>query len=454
MAERRIAEKTGYGIISFISNYSWLDGLSYTGMRERYLEVFDSISIDNLHGDRKASERAPDGRSSATVFAVSGHSPGIKVGTAIATLVRKPTHNPQTQIAYRDFHEADADDRRNALVSSITDPTAEIAYDVLTPSVGLKLNFKKGQIEAGYVDWPTLPELLPLSFPGIQTSRDEFLVAIDREQLVARVQQYFDPETDHDDIRKAYPIVMTATKRFKPIETRNALRERGLLANNFVKYAYRPFDVRWLYWEPLTKLLDEKRDDYQPNVRAGNLAVSAQKKPRGEWQSSQVIQSIACLDLIDRGSSNFPTETFDEISKSFRPNVSASLLSWLVERDLKPTDLVAHIVATMHAPSYAKGNAGALRVDWPRIPLPYDADVFAESASIGFRISALIDSEAAIPGLTSGVLLSGLAAIGVPSGKNYNVIGWGHAQGGAYRQHNRDATPRHDLKPALDCSGK
>ena len=48
MAERRIAEKTGRGVVCFISNYSWLDGLSFTGMRERYLESFDAIRIDNL----------------------------------------------------------------------------------------------------------------------------------------------------------------------------------------------------------------------------------------------------------------------------------------------------------------------------------------------------------------------------------------------------------------------
>ena len=43
MAERRIVEKTGQGIVCFISNYSWLDGLSFTGMRERYLDRFDHI---------------------------------------------------------------------------------------------------------------------------------------------------------------------------------------------------------------------------------------------------------------------------------------------------------------------------------------------------------------------------------------------------------------------------
>ena len=36
MAERRIAEKSGQGVVCFISNYRWLDGPSFTGMRERF----------------------------------------------------------------------------------------------------------------------------------------------------------------------------------------------------------------------------------------------------------------------------------------------------------------------------------------------------------------------------------------------------------------------------------
>ena len=62
MAERRIVEKTGQGVVCFISNYSWLDGLSFTGMRERYLEAFDAVRIDNLNGDKyRTGKVAPDG---------------------------------------------------------------------------------------------------------------------------------------------------------------------------------------------------------------------------------------------------------------------------------------------------------------------------------------------------------------------------------------------------------
>ena len=63
MAERQIVEKTGEGIVCYISNYSWLDGLSHPGMRERYLEAFDEITIDCLNGDKyKTGKSTPDGQ--------------------------------------------------------------------------------------------------------------------------------------------------------------------------------------------------------------------------------------------------------------------------------------------------------------------------------------------------------------------------------------------------------
>ena len=53
MADRRIIGKLPVVAWScFISNYSWLDRMSFAGMRERYLEVFDAIRIDCLNGDK------------------------------------------------------------------------------------------------------------------------------------------------------------------------------------------------------------------------------------------------------------------------------------------------------------------------------------------------------------------------------------------------------------------
>ena len=101
MAERRIA-KTGQGVVCFISNYSWLDGLSFTGMRERYLETFDAIRIDCLNGDKyKTGKVAPDGSPDPSIFSTEGDPVGIQVGTAIATLVRKADHAPTGEVGFR-----------------------------------------------------------------------------------------------------------------------------------------------------------------------------------------------------------------------------------------------------------------------------------------------------------------------------------------------------------------
>ena len=178
MAERRIAEKTGRGVVCFISNYSWLDGLSFTGMRERYLEAFDAIRIDNLHGDRIISEYAPDGRTSETVFAVQGQSPGIRIGTAITLLSRSGDISGQIvngRIRYRDFHQARAEERRSALLSSLDSAEIDSGYTEMQPQLEIGLPFKPMSVGEGWQDWPSLPDLFPTSFPGVKTSRDSFL---------------------------------------------------------------------------------------------------------------------------------------------------------------------------------------------------------------------------------------------------------------------------------------
>lgn len=443
MAERRIAEKTGEGVISFISNYSWLDSLSCPGMRERYLEVFDSIAIDNLHGDRIISERAPDGRSSATVFAVRGQSPGIKVGTAIATLVRKKDHTATDSIYYRDFDQANADDRRQALLDSLSGAEMWSGYTAFEPSLSLRLAFKPGEVSSGFDQWPRLPELLPVNFPGVKTSRDEFLVDIDREALEQRMARYFNSKVSDAELAKSYPAVMASSGRFDGPKVRAALLarfkeedERAVKegtpperAGRIVRYAYRPFDVRWLYWDPDEKLLDEKRTEYLVQAPEGEPALAAQQKPRGDWQSSQINSAFGCLDLIDRGSTNFPARTIDGSTKELRPNLPASVLAWLAKLSIAPAELFHHIVASIHAPAYRANNAGALRMDWPRVPLPGDAEMFKASAALGRAVGGLLDSERDVLGVTIGALQAGLAAVALPRGKDFKLsMGWGSAQ--------------------------
>ena len=353
MAERRIAEKTGRGLVCFISNYSWLDGLSFTGMRERYLEAFDSIRIDNLHGDRIISEYAPEGRSSETVFAITGQSPGIRIGTAITLLSKSGASIDQARgpmrIHYRDFHQARAEERRAALMESLDNAEIDAGYAQLQPQLALGLPFKPMAVNQSWGKWPSLPDLFPASFSGVKTSHDSFLVDVDLESLRTRVKGYFDSD----------------------VATQTEPDEEG-----FIRYAYRPFDTRWLYWEANGGLLDRPRPDYAKQVFDGNLWVETrQRESREEFSRGTLCRHLT--DNFGNGLSTFfpvwlreEGLPLDGGGAQRRPNLSPSAQLYLDRLGLSVEDLFHCVLAVLHDPAYREANAGALRMEWPRIPLP------------------------------------------------------------------------------------
>ena len=216
MAQRRIADKSGQGVIAFISNYSWLDGLSFTGMRERFLEAFDAIRIDSLNGDKyKTGKTTPEGKPDPSIFSTEHNREGIQVGTAIVTLVRKNAHEAAKAVELRQVWGT----TKRAQLTDCAGAEPGAIYTAVTPPLELGLPFVAAAVGAGYFGWPKLPELLPVSFPGVKTSRDEFLVSIDKEPLEKRIAAYFDPKVTHEEMRALHPSVMTETGDFNPALT-------------------------------------------------------------------------------------------------------------------------------------------------------------------------------------------------------------------------------------------
>ena len=447
MAERRIAEKTGRGIVCFIFNYSWLDGLSFTGMRERYLESFDAIRIDCLNGDKyKTGKTTPEGAPDPSIFSTPNDPVGIQVGTAISTLVRKANHTPVETVGFRHLWG-------HAKLSQLSESAeAEPAtlYDAIKPVLPLGLPFATVAVNRSWQDWPSLPDLFPTSIPGVKTSRDSFLADVDFERLKARIDDYFDPNLGHDEIARRYPSVMNTTAQFNSLAVRRALLSQGgLNKDSFVKYAYRPFDTRWLYWESISGLLDRPRPDYRWHVFQRNLWLVFQRKARPDSSPPLLISALGDLNQMNSGVYCVPEWLRDDRlsledgSIHSSANLSAAAQRYLDRLGLGVEELFHHALAVLHDPAYREANAGALRMEWPRIPLPgwpdgdapIAADELAASAARGRALAALLDPETPVPGVTAGTLRPELAAIAVPStadGRNMSdddfelTVGWGH----------------------------
>ncbi len=453
MAERRIAEKTGQGVVCFISNYSWLDGLSFTGMRERYLEAFDVIRIDSLNGDKyRTGKTTPDGTPDPSIFSTPGDPVGIQVGTAITTLVRKTDHAPTETVGVR--HLWGQTKREQLIATAEAEPG--VLYGAVSPILPLGLPFVQTAVSDGWHDWPSLPELFPVSFPGVTTNRDSFLVDIDFNRLKDRITDYFNADLSHEEIARRYPVAMkdTTSVSHNAISVRESRLAQGHPdATSYLRYAHRPFDERWLYWESDSGLLARPSPAFRPHVFDGNMFLEARQRESTEQFLRGTLVRHLAGDFGNGRSHFFPAWLRDEglgfhgSHDGRRPNLSDAAEHYLEKLGLGVEDLFYHVLAVLHDPAYREANAGALRMGWPRIPLPGwpegespgATEELAASAERGRELAQLLDSDTPVPGVTKGALRPEVAAIAVPatagghnmSGEDFSVTaGWGHLGAG------------------------
>lgn len=76
-------DKTGSGILAFITNHGYLDNPTFRGMRQSLERTFDEIYFMDLHGNSKKKEISPDGSKDQNVF-------DIQQGVAVAIMVKLP----------------------------------------------------------------------------------------------------------------------------------------------------------------------------------------------------------------------------------------------------------------------------------------------------------------------------------------------------------------------------
>ena len=160
-----------------------------------------------------------------------------------------------------------------------------------------------------------------------------------------------------------------------------------------------------------------------------------------------MTRRLGSRHLVERGANLFPLrfrqvtrgQLFEQLDHRSEWNLSEAALGYLraVSTVDDATALFHHVIAVLHSPAYASENSGALRQDWPRIPMPARKDALLNSAKFGRRIAALLDTESGVDDVTTGTIVDPFRTIGTIShvgGKPLNpaedlkvTAGWGHA---------------------------
>jgi hypothetical protein len=205
LAEERIGEAAEYGLVSYISNSSYLTGRSHPIMRRSLLSNFHAVWIDNLNGDKyRTGKIIPAGLPGAgtrddSAFTTAMDPRGIQPGTAIATWVKKIGAKPtatKASVLYRDFW-GPADAKRAGLLASLPSGTPGAGsntsfYETVVPSQSNRWRLSPRMIEGGFESWPSLEELFPVRVQGVNHNRgiDGSVIDTDLPRLLLRMKTY------------------------------------------------------------------------------------------------------------------------------------------------------------------------------------------------------------------------------------------------------------------------
>ncbi|WP_428393409.1 type ISP restriction/modification enzyme [Lichenicoccus sp.] len=421
LAEERIGLAAEYGVVSYISNSSYLTGRSHPLMRRSLLSSFDAVWVDNLNGDKyRTGKMIPKGLPGAgsrddSAFTTEMDPRGIQPGTAIVTWIKRAgeaTAPTTTAVRYRDFWGTAAW-KRQALIASLPNgnaSTADIAptYEDIMPSAEGRWRLSPRVMEGGFEAWPALDEVFPTKFQGVNHNRGVEGGVIDASAatLATRLKKYFSAQS-FAVAALSVPEIAAPKARYKPERAWSVMKHEGHFKSESIKaFLAFPFDQRSIYYVDDHKWLNEARPEFSRNLSDNEWLITV-PEPRKESEAWPLFgTTLVNLHVHERGSVVFPRETVSDDLLAHR-DANIAEPAWRVLRDHfglageRREDHARAFVgklfrvafATLHAPSYQSEHKSALSSDWAHLPITKDADLLGRLVDVGEQVARLLDAD-------------------------------------------------------------
>ena len=419
-------ERTDCGILAYITNNTYLDGVTHRRMRQSLMDTFSDIFVLNLHGSIRRGETCPDGTKDENVF-------DIQQGVAIGIFVKEPGKTGPANVHYADLWGT-RQDKYTALSEMDLSTTPWIELQPKSPYF-LFVPRDESQ-EADYHGYEPLSEAFLVSGNGIGTDRDDLFYDHDRLLLSQRIMSFYSDEGLQQPFRELYHVQNSSGY---PLLARRLATSYD--DAHIQQCTYRPFDRRWLYYDP--KLTSRPAFEVMKHLAGENLALLVTRQvSTGCFQHVFVANGLVDRDPLSLATRErtqiFPLyldptptnktskqraliDTFPwppdahgrvpNLAPAFVAEVEARLglkfapsqtfevseTSKVSPEVFTPEDLFHYIYAIFHAPAYRSRYAEFLKMDFPRVPITSDPALFRQLAALGRELVALhlLDADAA-----------------------------------------------------------
>ena len=390
-------DKNNEGILAYITNNSFIDGITHRQMRKSLLETFDEIYVLNLHGNARKKEVAPDGGKDECVF-------NIMQGVAITLFVKKGVlshaetrrrgegEGCNCRVYYADIWGKKKDKLAAldaAKMESIVWKELQLSepyYFFVPKDFALEDEYKKGF---------SVAELFAVNNSGIQTKRDKLVYQYEQTAIEHIIADF--TVNNEFDIRHMYALPADGRDWTVAWAKEDVVSGCGQVA----QVLYHPFDKRWTFFTGHTSgFMAYPRMPASGHMLRDNVALLAVRNSRGDLANNYFVSDT----IVDKdGVSSldncrfFPLFLYEEnmgvVEK--RANLDKDIVAKIAEilnpvnpvnpvkETPSPEDIFDYIYGVLHSPAYRAKFKEFLKVDFPRIPYPKDSAEFVRFRDAG-----------------------------------------------------------------------
>ena len=415
-------DSTGFGVLGFVTNHSFLDNPTFKGMRSRFVDSFGDIRILDLHGNVKKKERAPDGSPDDGVFE------DVAQGVCITLAIKGPTKKSPPQLL-RDDLFGSIEEKLDFLALPTSRIHGRLTCSILPPEFfffGFDVDRK-----AMWREFPSLPDLFSENgdpAPGIVTTQDEFAVSFTSEEQIEKVEWLAHSSTEAQ-ARQRFRLCTQDQWNYATAKNRLARNE---WKQSVTPLAYRPFDQRFtVYDKQVAVHLRDRVMRHMLNKENVGLSTVRATEISGGWEHLFVFDRIIQHHSVSLKEVNYLFPLWLEptgVAERRRPNLDARLArtfgqkiglhyddgrsdglsssdqgdrknatrlrdSWDGRGDLKkdygPRDLFDWIYAVLHSRGYRAYFAEFLKSDFARVPRAGALPLFSALISLGRQLIGL-----------------------------------------------------------------
>jgi predicted helicase len=399
-------DKNGSGVLAYISNNSFIDGIIHRQMRKHLLESFDKIYIIDLHGNAKKKEVCPDGSVDQNVFDIMQ---GVSINLFVKTGKNK---NEDLAEVYNFNSYGKRDEKYNFLNDN---SLKSILWNKINPTKNEYLFIEQNNIKSLKYKESLfgVQELFQLGSNGVQTKRDNLFIDFYYENLSKKINHLLSKNITNEfktefkiEDSSSYPLL-------KKIE--NSKFEKKIICD----LLYRPFDFRKIYYDkdllgrPFYKTL--RNVHQKTNNHCLILGRQGQAVGSELWNLVSISNLILDTNLFYRGGNMaFPLYLYPEVNgqqtldgnTARTPNLNLEIVKQIEEglgyffspekpnyneqteetNQLYPIDILDYIYAVLHSPTYREKYKEFLKIDFPRVPYPKNPRQFIDLVDLGSQL--------------------------------------------------------------------